>query len=189
MLLPLLGRKAAWGGLALSAISLIVFLLTPFGTSGNVEVLGSALTLVRIDKLSFIFGLAFHLAAVISTIYALHVEDVKQHIGGIMYAGGAISAACAGDLLTLFVFWELTAIASVVLIWASNNDRSYKAGLRYLIILVISGVLLLSGALMRLVETGSLSFGDVGEFGVIGFAWRWRNDFDVQLADLHCVWN
>ena len=168
LLLPLLGRRAAWGALALSAISLLVFLLTPSGISGNVEVLGSTLTLVRIDKLSFIFGLAFHFAAIISSIYALHVDDVKQHIGGIMYAGGAISAACAGDLLTLFVFWELTAIASVVLIWASNNDRSYKAGLRYLIILVISGVLLLSGALMRLVETGSLTFGDVGEFGVIG---------------------
>ena len=168
LLLPLLGRKAAWGGLALSVISLIVFLLTPFGTSGNVEVLGSALTLVRIDKLSFIFGLAFHLAAIMSAIYALHVEDVKQHVGAVMYAGGAIAAACAGDLLTLFVFWELTAISSVVLVWASNNKRSYKAGLRYLIIQVTSGVLLLSGALMRLVETGSLSFGDIGDFGVIG---------------------
>jgi len=168
LLLPLLGKKAAWGGLALSAISLIVFLLTPFGTSGNVEVLGNALTMVRIDKLSFIFALVFHLAAILSSIYALHVEDVKQHISAIMYAGGAIAAACAGDLLTLFVFWELTAISSVVLVWASNTNRSYKAGMRYLIIQVTSGVLLLSGALMRLVETGSLSFGDMGEFGVIG---------------------
>lgn len=168
LLLPLLGKKASWGGLALSVISLIVFLFTPFGTSGNIEVLGSALTLVRIDKLSFIFALVFHLAAIMSTLYALHVNDVKQHIGDVMYAGGAIAAACAGDLLTLFVFWELTAISSVVLVWASNTKRSYKSGMRYLIIQVTSGVLLLSGALMRLAETGSLSFGDMGEFGVIG---------------------
>ena len=168
LLLPALGKKSAWGALTLSIISLIVLLLTPFGTSGNVEVLGNALTMVRIDKLSFIFGLVFHLAAIMSSIYALHLEDVKQHVSAVMYAGGAIAAACAGDLLTLFVFWELTAISSVVLVWASGTERSYKAGMRYLIIQVTSGVLLLSGALMRLAETGSLSFGDMGEFGVIG---------------------
>ena len=168
LLLPALGKKSAWGALALSIASLIVFILTPFGTSGEVEVLGSALTMVRIDKLSFIFGLVFHLAAIMSSIYALHVEDVKQHVSAVMYAGGAIAAACAGDLLTLFVFWELTAISSVVLVWASDTKRSYKAGMRYLIIQVTSGVLLLSGALMRLAETGSLCFGEMGEFGVIG---------------------
>ncbi len=168
LLLPLLGKKAAWGGVVLSAISLIVFLMSPFGISGNVELLGSSLTLVRLDKLSFLFGLVFHLAAIISAIYALHVQDVKQHVGGIMYAGGAIAAACAGDLLTLFVFWELTAISSVVLVWASGSQRAYKSGMRYLIIQVTSGVLLLSGALMRLSETGSLSFGGMGEFGAIG---------------------
>lgn len=168
LLLPALGKKAAWGALALSIASLIAFLLTPAGTSGNVEVLGNALTMVRIDKLSFLFGLVFHLAAIMSSIYALHLQDVKQHVSAILYAGGAIAAACAGDLLTLFVFWELTAISSVVLVWASGTKRSYKAGMRYLIIQVTSGVLLLSGALMRLAETGSLSFGDMGEFGVIG---------------------
>jgi multicomponent Na+:H+ antiporter subunit D len=126
------------------------------------------MTLVRIDKLSFIFALVFHLAAIISAIYALHVRDVKQHVGGIMYAGGAIAAACAGDLLTLFVFWELTAIASVVLVWASDTPRSYRSGVRYLIIQVTSGVLLLSGALMRLAETGSIGFGDADQVGVIG---------------------
>jgi len=168
LLLPALGKRSAWGALALSIASLIVLLLTPFGTSGNVEVLGNALTMVRIDKLSFIFALVFHLAAIMSSIYALHVQDVKQHVGAVMYAGGAIAAACAGDLLTLFVFWELTAISSVVLVWASNTKRSYKAGMRYLIIQVTSGVLLLSGALLRLAEAGSLCFGDMGEFGVIG---------------------
>ena len=74
-----------------------------------------------------------------STLYALHVTDTKQHIAGLVYAGAAIVAALAGDLVTLFVAWELTALSSVVLIWASNNEASYKAGMRYLIIQVGSG--------------------------------------------------
>jgi len=161
LLLPLLGKRfAAYGALGLSIASLVVFWSTPFGEYGNIQLfdLDQPLTLVRIDKLSFAFGLIFHLAAIMTAIYALHVQDTKQHIAAMMYAGGAIAAACAGDLITLFVFWELTAISSVVLVWASNSERSYRSGMRYLIIQVGSGVLLLSGAIVRVVETGSIAF-------------------------------
>ncbi len=169
LFLPLLGKRfAAWGALVLSVTSLLLFATTSFGIYGSLEFFGTTLDLVRIDKLSYLFGLIFHLAAILSSIYALHVKDGLQHLSGIMYAGAAIGASCAGDLVTLFVFWELTAIASVFLIWATDTERSYRAGIRYLIIQVTSGVLLLSGAIMRYAETGSLSFGGMGEYGVIG---------------------
>ncbi len=159
ILLPLLGKRlAAWGALGLSIASLAIFCSVPFGEHGQLEIFGQSLTMFRLDKLSFIFGLIFHLAAIMSAIYALHVEDTKQHIAAMMYAGGAIAASCAGDLVTLFVFWELTAISSVFLIWANGGERSYKAGMRYLIIQVGSGVLLLSGAILHFNETGSIAF-------------------------------
>ncbi|TWU16450.1 Na(+)/H(+) antiporter subunit D [Allorhodopirellula heiligendammensis] len=159
LFLPLLARRMqAWTVLALSALSLALFILTPSGDHGNLTLFGAELHLVRIDSISRPFAIVFHLAAIISAIYALHVRDPRQHVAGALYAGAAIAAACAGDLLTLFVFWELTAISSVFLIWASDNERSYRAGMRYLIIQVTSGVLLLSGAIVQYVETGSLSF-------------------------------
>ena len=158
LLLPLLGRKSAWGALVLSLVSLAWFWLTPLGNYGEIVLFGESLNMVRIDHLSFIFGLVFHLAAVIASIYALHVEDTKQHIAGMMYAGGAIGACCAGDMVTLFVFWELTAIASVFLIWASGGEKAFRAGMRYLLIQVGSGVLLLSGVIVHFVETKSLAF-------------------------------
>ncbi len=98
------------------------------------------------------------MAAIIAAIYALHVRDPRQHVSALVYAGAAIGAACAGDLITLFVYWELTAISSVFLVWASDSERSYRSGMRYLIIQVGSGVLLLSGAIVRYVETGSIAF-------------------------------
>ncbi len=160
LFLPLLAQRfQAWGVLVLSAISLLLFVLTPADHYGNISLFGAELNLVRIDSISRPFGIVFHLAAIISAIYALHVRDPRQHIAGALYAGAAIAAACAGDLLTLFVFWELTAISSVFLIWASDRERSYHAGMRYLIIQVTSGVLLLSGAIIQFVETGSLTFG------------------------------
>ncbi len=158
--LPFLARKAqAIGVLVLSALSLIAFLLLPVDHSyPQLELFGTTFTPVRIDSLSRIFGIIFHLAAILAAIYALHVRDARQHVSALVYAGAAIGACCAGDLLTLFVYWELTAISSVFLIWASDNERSYRSGMRYLIIQVASGVLLLSGVGMRYVQTGSIDF-------------------------------
>ena len=63
----------------------------------------------------------------------------------------------AGDLVTLFIFWEGIAIASVFLIWASRNERAYRAGMRYIIIHIGSGVLLLAGVLLHYRSTGLAS--------------------------------
>ena len=173
ILLPLLvkfGKKVpAVGALILSLVSLNVFWFTPAGDYGNIELFGNPLNLVRIDSLSRIFGVIFHLAAVMASIYALHVEDTKQHIAAMIYAGGAIAAACAGDLVTLFVFWELTAVSSVVLVWAGQGKGAYKSGMRYLIIQVVSGVLLLSGAILEYSASGTLAF-EAFEFGGEGMS-------------------
>jgi len=159
LLLPFLGKRwSAYGALALSITSLVIFWTAPSSHTVELVLFGQELTLVRIDALSWIFGLVFHIAAITASIYALHVQDTKQHIAGMVYAGGAIAACCAGDLITLFVCWELTAISSVFLIWASGSERAYKSGMRYLIIQVTSGVLLLSGAIIHFQETGSLAF-------------------------------
>ncbi|MCZ6523472.1 MAG: proton-conducting transporter membrane subunit, partial [Alphaproteobacteria bacterium] len=93
-----------------------------------------------------------------------------QHVSAMLYAGSALGAVFAGDLITLFVFWELLALTSVFLIWARNSERSFETGFRYLVIQVVSGVLLLSGALILAHETGSLSFDHIGlEAGVGGW--------------------
>ena len=90
----------------------------PEGTSGFLEMFDYTLVLVRVDKLSLVFGYVFHLAALLGAIYALHVRDGVQHVAGTLYAGSSIGALFSGDLITLFVFWELTAITSVFLVWA-----------------------------------------------------------------------
>ncbi len=166
LLLPFLAKASkkapAIGALVLSVISLLLFWFTPAGNYGNIELFGNTLNAVRIDSLSRIFGVIFHLAAVMASIYALHVEDTKQHVAAMIYAGGAIAASCAGDLVTLFVFWELTAVSSVVLVWAGEGKGAYKSGMRYLIIQVISGVLLLSGAILEYSANGTLAFNAFG---------------------------
>ena len=119
---------------------------------------GAEFVPVRVDKLSLIFGYIFHIAAIISAIYALHVRDTVQHVAGMMYAGSGIGAVFAGDLVTLFVYWEAMAITSVFLIWARGGETAYRSGMRYLIVQIASGVLLLSGAILQAEQTGSIAF-------------------------------
>ena len=111
----------------------------------NMHFLEYELTPYRVDSLSIVFGYVFHIAAFVSILFALHIKDTMQHVCGLLYAGSAMGALFAGDLLTLFVFWEILAVSSVFLVWARRTERSYQSGLRYLIIQVGSGVILLGG--------------------------------------------
>ncbi|MEM7173066.1 MAG: Na(+)/H(+) antiporter subunit D, partial [Pseudomonadota bacterium] len=132
------------------------------GNFGQFEFFDYQLTTLRIDRLSFIFGLIFLLATLLGVIFALHIRDTVQQVCGLIYAGAAIGAVFAGDMITLFVYWELTAITSVFLIWASRSERSYHSGMRYLVIQVGSGVLLLAGAILYAEKYGTIAFDHLG---------------------------
>jgi multicomponent Na+:H+ antiporter subunit D len=153
--------------LTLPLIGLIlVFTLEP-GAYAKIPLLGFELTTMRVDRLANIFGMIFFTAAALTVLYTLHDRDPLQQVAALIYSGSAVSAVYAGDLITLFVFWEISAVASVFLIWARRTERAYRAGMRYLIIQVGSGVFLLAGALFQVAETGSIAF-DHFELGSLG---------------------
>ena len=128
----------------------------------EVALFDTRLELVRADKLALLFGILFHLATFLACLYALHLRDRMQQVSALIYAGGALGAVFAGDLITLFVAWEIMAVASVFLIWARRTPRASAAGLRYLTVQISSGLLLLAGALLHISETGSPAFGHIG---------------------------
>jgi len=143
--------------------------MVPEGIHLQFAFLDYQLTPYRVDKLSLMFGYVFHIAAFIAIIYSLHVRDTVQQVAAMLYAGSGLGAVFSGDLLTLFVFWESLAFTSVFLIWARRSQRSYSAGMRYLIIQVLSGVILLIGALFYAAENGTLDFDHIGLNGIAGW--------------------
>jgi multicomponent Na+:H+ antiporter subunit D len=169
LLVPVLpGRLRALFMLALPALAFAHLLSLPHGDLGQMRIFDLTLTTLRVDKLSLLFGYVFLIAVELAIIYALHEKDTLQQVAGLLYAGSALGAIFAGDLVSLFLFWEGIAIASAFLIWAARTERAYRAGMRYLIIHVGSGVLLLSGVLLHYRETGSLAFGSLGLDSVAG---------------------
>jgi len=142
--------------------------VTP-GINSTFSILEFELSIMRTDRLSLLFGYLFHIAAFIAAIFALHVRDTTQYVSALLYAGSALGAVFAGDLITLFIFWELLAVTSVFLIWARRSERAIRSGIRYLVFQVTSGVLLLAGALVHYSETGSLTFEYIGLEGISGW--------------------
>lgn len=123
---------------------------------------------LRVDRLSLLFGLLFHLGALLGLVYALHLRERAQHVAALVYGGSALGAVFAGDLLTLFFFWEGMAVSSAFLVWAGGT-AAHGAGLRYLVMHLVSGLLLLAGAVLHYRQTGGLGFDHLGVDGVAGW--------------------
>ncbi len=168
-LVPLVrgGMRVAYM-LLLPVVAFAWLLMLPQGEFGQVHLLGQTLVLMRVDRLSLLFGYIFLIASLLNVIYALHVKDTLQHVAGLVYAGSAIGAVFAGDLVTLFVYWELTAVSSVLLIWARRSERAFRAGMRYLLVQLLSGMFLLVGGLLHWHATGTLEFSQIGLSGAGG---------------------
>lgn len=169
-LLPLLPlRLRAAYAVLLPLLGLLHLSQLSTGEAGVFEFLGMTLVTLRVDRWSMLFGWIFMIAALISGIYAWHVRKATQQVAALVYAGAGVGAVFAGDLLTLFVFWELTAVSSVLLVWAPGTRASYGAGMRYVVIQLLSGMLLLFGAIALYRSTGSLRFEHIGLNGLGGW--------------------
>ena len=126
-----------------------------FGIHSVITIMEFDFIVFQADELTFPFAIIFHIAAALNVIYGAHEKHWKQHVAIMSYSGAAIAAIHAGDLLTLFVWWEATAFTSVFLILASNTNRSYRAAVRYILIQVTSGMFLLAGAIILLMSDGN----------------------------------
>jgi multicomponent Na+:H+ antiporter subunit D len=133
-----------------------------FGEYGVLSIFGNPVTMLRLDPLSRIFAVVFHIATALNLVYAWHSRDRAQDFASLAYPAAALGGVLAGDLITLFVWWEIAAITSVFLVWGPGTRATFLAGMRYLTIQVLSGVLLLAGIALVFRETGSLAFGEIG---------------------------
>jgi len=122
LLVPVLGlRMRAVLTLLLPVAAFVCVLAVPEGTHAQVEFLGAQLSLMRVDRLSLLFSYVFLLATFLAAISELHEDDSMQQAATLLYAGSALGAVFAGDLLTLFIFLEIAAVSSAVLVWARRT--------------------------------------------------------------------
>lgn len=165
--LPGLGRRlgARTGWLALpapvvsAALLLSLALQLPAGAREVVEwswipSFGLNLTFV-VDGLSLFFGLVVAGMGALIVFYARHyLDDHYEHHGRfyaylLLFMGAMLGTVFAGNVLLLFVFWELTGLASFLLIGFLHEKETSRDGARMaLLVTVGTGLPMLAGIVL-----------------------------------------
>lgn len=159
LLLPLL--RGALRSAAIVALPLLVLALVwqvPDGPAWQLRFLDYAITPLQGDKLSRLFATIFSLMAAGGGLFAMTQKSRIEVPAAFVYAGSAIGVALAGDLVTVFAFWELMAVGSTLVLWSQGTEASYRAAKRYLMIHLLGGVVLFAGVTGHIVDTGNVAF-------------------------------
>ena len=81
----------------------------------------------------------------------------------LLLVGGLMGVSVTGDLFNMFVFLEITGLATYALVAADRSGRSAVAALKYLILGTTGASLFLVGVGYAFVETGTLNMVDLSE--------------------------
>jgi len=153
---------AASRGVLRAAVVLIAPLATlaaivqvPDGVSLTASFLDKTLELVEGSPVRRLFAGVFAVMAFGGGLFAFRQAKGTELAAALAYAAGAIGVCFAGDLITLFVFWELMAIFSTVVVWCGGGPGARAAGIRYAIVHLLGGVILKVGITGLMIHTGS----------------------------------
>lgn len=152
----------------------------PESIQWTVSFLDFELILGRADSWSLIFLNVFTVLSFIGILYVLKDNRAIDLSAGLLYAGCAMGVVMAGDLITLFLFWEMLTLGAVLCILGRGTPEAGRAAYRYLMVHVFGGVVLLAGLLIHLAGGGSVAFDRI-ELSGLG-AWLMFFGFGINCA-------
>lgn len=144
--------------LGLPLLTLWAVWLVPDGPAVTLSFLDYQLTPVHGSPVGRLFGTVFCIMAFAGGLFAIRQARTLELAAAFAYAGSAIAITSAGDLITVFVFWELMAVGSTLVVWASDQPKAFEAGMRYLLVHLLGGVILMIGIVSHIADTGSVAF-------------------------------
>lgn len=110
---------------------------------------------IHIDKLSYIFLIAFIVIAIIACIYNTEAKTKMEMAATLVYAGCNMGVVIAADCISLLVFWELSALASCYVVYSGNCRKSTRAAFRYILFHTFGGGMLLWGFMSYICQYGN----------------------------------
>jgi len=159
LLIPLtrgLLRQAVLVALPLLALATIWTL--PADASMQAGFLDYTLSPLEFTTVGKLFATIFSLMVLVGGIFAMRTASTMELSAAFLYAGSAVGVTSSGDLISVFIYWELMAIGSTAVIWAAGTDAAYKASMRYLSMHLFGGVVLMAGIIWHIHTTGSTAF-------------------------------
>jgi len=179
LLLPLLavmilnlpvGRVRQWGlwtVLALSLVQAYTVLFAPAELSGSQDLIGHAFSLgLTTDNLSRVLLLSISIVTFASVLVGMQtIRDEKQRINFanlvLIAMTGMNGTVLLTDLFSLYVFLEVTAVASFILIAMERNLNALEGAFKYVVLSAVATILMLSALAVLLLVAGDTSFAAV----------------------------
>ncbi len=122
-----------------------------------------------IDGLSLTFSaLILGIGAAIFVYAAAYLRGHPHHgrfLAFLMlFLGAMLGLVLADNTVALFAFWELTTVASFMLIgFDHTRQAARRAAIQAVVVTAIGGLALLTGAILLRISTGSWSISDLGD--------------------------
>lgn len=117
----------------------------------------------KVDKLSVFFSLLVSVLWVFTSIYAMEYmkhEGKEQRFFAyfILTLGVTLGIAFAGNLITLYLFYEFLTLTTFPLVIHSGSKEALKSGMKYLIYSFVGATVALMGMLILFSLTNDLTF-------------------------------
>jgi len=117
-----------------------------------------------IDALSLYMAIIIVAVSIVVIVYSVFFINSAERLTGryfavmLMLTAALLGAVFAGDLLTLFIFWEIATAAVAFLMLFRKNAFSINAAMKYLIMVIIASAFVLLGLSLVFGITGSLNY-------------------------------
>jgi multicomponent Na+:H+ antiporter subunit D len=128
----------------------------PDGVLLTAPFLSYQIELVEASDLRRLFATIFTIMAFAGGLFGLKQAKWQELAAAYAYAAGAVGVSFAGDLITMFLFWEFMALFSTVVVWCGGTDAARRAGVRYALMHLVGGIVLKIGIEGIMVHTGSI---------------------------------
>ncbi|MCO5218351.1 MAG: hypothetical protein M9909_05880 [Thermomicrobiales bacterium] len=185
---PRLAPSAAMLGVAATAAVVVWSFWQPDSshktTWASIYGMNVELTLDGLGRLYALLatGIGFFVVAYASRYIPLHLHHQQRPLSHqtrfyfflLLFMAAMVGLVMAQDLILLFMFWDLTAIASFFLIgYDQQEEESRSAAMMALMVTGITAVLVLIGSIMLYTEYGTFSLPAIIESGEILGASDW----------------
>jgi len=117
-----------------------------------------------VDALSIYMAIIIVAVSIVIMLYSVFFVNSANRLSGryfavmLMLTAALLGAVFAGDLLTLFIFWEIATVAAAFLMMFRKNAFSINAAMKYLIMVIIASAFVLFGLSIVFGITGSLNY-------------------------------
>ena len=169
-----LGPRTGWVALGFAMISAAaVAMLIPAARDAEnhswpwIPSLGLSLSFL-VDGLAVFFGLVVSGMGVLVMFYSAFYLDAHYRDHGrfysylLLFMSAMLGTVFAGHLLLLFVFWELTGIASFLLIGFNHKDGDSREGARTaLLVTSVTGLVMLAGVVLLGQMSGTMELSEL----------------------------